>query len=217
MKEHVDHLKYVLEVLRKEKLFANFKRFSFCNEKVKFWGYVVGANGIEVDEEKVKAIKESATPKTISEIRIFHGLTSFYRRFIKDFSTIVAPLIEVIKKTIGFKWEVEQDDAFQLLKDKLCTSLVLSLPNFKKTFEIECDESGIGIGAVLMEEKKLISYFSVKLNGAALRYPTYVKELYPLLKALQTWQHYLGSKEFVIQIDHESLKHLKGQMKLNKH
>ena len=103
-----------------------------------------------MDEERVKAIKEWTTPKTISEVRSCYGLASFYLRFIKDFSTIVAPLIEVIKKTVGFKWTVEQDDAFQLLKDKLCTALVLSLPNFSKTFEIECDASRIDIGVVLM-------------------------------------------------------------------
>ena len=182
-----------------------------------FLGYVVGANGIEVDEEKVKAIKEWPKPKTIPEVRSFHGLASFYRRFVKDFSTIAAPLTEIIKKTIGFKWGVEQEQAFQAIKDKLCSAPLLALPNFSKTFEIECDASGIGIGAVLMQEKRPIAYFSEKLNGAALKYPTYAKELYALVRALQTWQHYLLPKEFVIHTDHESLKHLKGQGKLNKH
>ncbi|MBK5645653.1 Ty3/Gypsy family RNase HI domain-containing protein, partial [Salmonella enterica subsp. enterica serovar Typhi] len=78
------------------------------------------------------------------------------------------------------------------------------------------DASGIGIGAVLMQEKKPIAFFSEKLKGAALNYPTYDKELFAVVRAFETWSHYLMSKEFVVHSDHESLKHLKGQNKLNR-
>ena len=109
-----------------------------------------------------------------------------------------------------------QEKAFQIIKQKLTNAPLLSLPNFNKTFEIECDASCIGIGAVLMQEGWPIAYFSEKLSGAALNYHTYDKESYALIWALETWQHYLWPKEFVIHTDHESLKHLKGQHKLNK-
>ncbi|XP_024009449.1 uncharacterized protein LOC112084532 [Eutrema salsugineum] len=178
--------------------------------------FVVSADGIKVDEDKIKVIKDWPSPKSVSEVRSFHGLAGFYRRFVKDFSTLAAPLTEVIKKNVGFKWEQDQEEAFQTLKDKLTHSPVLSLPDFTKTFEIECDASGIGIGAVLMQEKRPIAFFSEKLGGATLNYPSYDKELYVLVRALQTWQHYLWPKEFVIHTDHESLKYLKGQQKLNK-
>ncbi|KAF8105832.1 hypothetical protein N665_0154s0002 [Sinapis alba] len=105
------------------------------------------------------------------------------------------------------------EDSFQNLKGKWTNAPLLVLPDFSKTFEIECDASGVGIGAVLMQEKRPISYFSEKLGGAMLNYPTYDKELYSLIKALETWQHYLWPKEFVIHTDHQSLKHLKGQHK----
>ncbi|KAG7559385.1 Retrotransposon gag domain [Arabidopsis thaliana x Arabidopsis arenosa] len=216
LEEHVDHLKMVLEVLRKEKLYANLKKCTFGTDNLVFLGFVVSTDGVKVDEEKVKAIREWPSPKSVGEVRSFHGLAGFYRRFVKDFSTLAAPLTEVIKKNVGFKWEQAQEDAFQALKEKLTNAPVLSLPDFIKTFEIECDASGVGIGAVLMQDKKPIAYFSEKLGGATLNYPTYDKELYALVRALQTWQHYLWPKEFVIHTDHESLKHLKGQQKLNK-
>ena len=93
---------------------------------------------------------------------------------------------------------------------------MLALLRFNKTFEIECDASGIGIGAVLIQDKRPVEFFSEKLGGVAQKNPTYDKELNALVRALETWQHYLWPKEFVIHTDHESLKHLKGHGKLNR-
>ncbi|XP_019434662.1 PREDICTED: uncharacterized protein LOC109341262 [Lupinus angustifolius] len=138
--------------------------------------------GVHVDKEKIKVIQDWPTSKTITDVRNFHGLGSFYQRFVKDFSTLAAPLNEVVKKNVGFKWGDKQEEAFKRLKEKLINALILILPNFTKSFEIECDVSNVGIAALLMQEGHPIAYLSEKLGGPMLNYSTYDKELYALHK-----------------------------------
>jgi len=109
-----------------------------------------------------------------------------------------------------------QDQAFDTLKARLTSAPLLQLPDFGKTFELECDASGVGIGGLLMQGGKHVAYFSEKLNGPTLNYSTYDKEFYALVRSLETWQHYLWPKEFIIHSDHESLKYLRIQNKLNR-
>ena len=127
----------------------------------------------------------------MGDIRSFHGLASSYRRFVPNFSTIASPLNELVKKNVAFNWGERQEKAFALLK--------------------ECDASGVGVGVVLLHGGHPIAYFSDKLHSATLNYPTYDKEVYALIRALQTWEHYLVSKEFVIHSDHQSLKYIRGK------
>ncbi|XP_051152721.1 uncharacterized protein LOC127266509 [Andrographis paniculata] len=174
-----------------------------------------GKDRVCVDPAKVAAIQEWPTPTSVRDVRNFHGLASFYRRFVRNFSTIAALLTAITKKEDKFEWGSEQQNAFDTLKSKLTCAPVLALPDFSKPFELDCDASGLGIGAVLSQEKKPVAFFSEKIHGAVLNYSTYDKELYSLVRALQTWQHYLRPRDFVVYTDHESLKHIKSQSKLS--
>ena len=216
LEEHLDHLRAVFNALRDAHLFGNLEKCTFCTDRVSFLGYVVTPQGIEVDQAKVEAIHSWPVPCTVTQVRSFLGLAGFYRRFVKDFSTIAAPLHELTKKGATFTWAATQQDAFNTLKDKLTHAPLLQLPDFNKTFELECDASGIGLGGVLLQEGKPVAYFSEKLSGPSLNYSTYDKELLALVRTLETWQHYLWPKEFVIHSDHESLKHIRSQAKLNR-
>ena len=118
-----------------------------------------------MDEEKVTAIRDWPTPKSVCEVRSFHGFASFSRMFVKDFSTIAAPLTEIVKKSVGFKWNDEQDKAFNLLKDKLRSAPILALPNFTRAFEVECDASGIGMRAVVMQDTRPIDTIQERSNS----------------------------------------------------
>jgi hypothetical protein len=214
--EHIEHLRVVFGVLREAGLFANLEKCTFCTDRVVFLGYVVTPHGIEVDEEKIEAIKSWSIPATLTQLQSFLGLVGFYWRFVRDFSIITAPLNDLMKKRVPFYWGAAQEHSFNTLIDKLTHAPLLQLSDFGKTFELECHASGIRIGDVLLQEGKPIAYFSEKLSGPSLNYSTYDKKLYALVHVLETWQHYLWSKEFVIHSNHESLKYIRGQAKLNK-
>jgi hypothetical protein len=129
---------------------------------------------------------------------------------MRNFGTIAAPLNDLMKKGVSFHWGASQDQAFHTLINKLTHAPLLQLLDFGKTFELECDASGIGIGGILFQEGKPVSYFSEKLSEPSVNYSTYDEELYALVCILETWQHYLWPKEFVIYSDHESLKHIRA-------
>ncbi|GKV14749.1 hypothetical protein SLEP1_g25572 [Rubroshorea leprosula] len=179
--EHLDHLRQVFEVLKEQKLYANLKKCSFLSTSVTFLGYIITAQGIKMDPSKIDAIVNWPTPTSMHDVRSFHGLASFYRRFIENFSYIVAPITDSLKGD-KFSWSDKAQQSFEELKRKLFETFVLALPNFDLMFEVDFDASNVGTGAVLSQEGRPIAFFSEKLNGTKLRYSTYDKEFYAIMK-----------------------------------
>ncbi|GKB45028.1 putative nucleotidyltransferase, ribonuclease H [Tanacetum coccineum] len=207
-KEHEEHLKTILELLKKEELYAKFSKCEFWINTVKFLGHVIDSSGIHVDPAKIEAVKNWASPTTPSEIRQFLGLAGYYRRFIEGFSKIAKPMTELTQKNQKFNWGEEQETAFQLLKQKLCAAPILALPEGSDDFVVYCDASIKGLGVVLMQRMKVIAYASRQLKVHEKNYTTHDLELGAVVFALKIWRHYLYGTKCVVFTDHKSLQHI---------
>ncbi|KAJ9556411.1 hypothetical protein OSB04_011025 [Centaurea solstitialis] len=213
--EHGDHLRKVLEMLKREQLYAKFSMCEFWLKEVQFLGHIVTQEGIKVDPAKVEAIKDWESPKSPSEVRSFLGLAGYYRRFIEHFSAIATPLTALTKKDVKFKWTSTCEYAFNNLKRKLTSAPILTLPNGTDGFVVYCDASKLGLGCVLMQNGKVIAYASRKLKVHELNYPTHDMELAAVVFALKIWRHYLYGVKCQIYTDHKSLQYLLNQKELN--
>ncbi|GJY52947.1 putative reverse transcriptase domain-containing protein [Tanacetum coccineum] len=176
-KEHEEHLKAILELLKKEELYAKFSKCEFWIPKVQFLGHVIDSQGIHVDPAKIESIKDWASPKTPTEIRQFLGLVGYYRRFIEGFLKIAKSMTKLTQKGVKFDWGDKEEAAFQLIKQKLCSAPILALPEGSKDFVVYCDASHKGLGVVLMQREKVIAYASRQLKIHEKNYTTHDLEL----------------------------------------
>ncbi|KAI0495115.1 hypothetical protein KFK09_025262 [Dendrobium nobile] len=213
--DHLIHLADIFSVLRQNQLFLNSSKCEFAASTVYFLGFVISGAGVCVDQRKVEAITNWPIPKSFTEIRSFHGLANFYRRFIKNFSTIMAPITDCLKQK-HFQWGADQTSSFEEIKLALSSAPVLALPNFEKPFHVDTDASGVGIGAVLSQENRPVEFFSEKLCPSRQNWSVYEQELYAVVRALKQWESYLLQQEFVLCSDHRALQFINKQKHINR-
>ncbi|GJT06434.1 putative reverse transcriptase domain-containing protein [Tanacetum coccineum] len=214
-KEHEEHLKAILELLKKEELYAKFSKCGFWIPKVQFLGHVIDSKGIHIDPTKIESIKDWVSHKSPTEIRQFLGLAGYYRRFIEGFSKIAKPMTKLTQKKVEFVWGDKQETAFKLLKKKLFSAPILALPEGSEDFFAYCDASKKGLGAVLMQREKVIAYASRQLKIHEKNYTTHDLELGAVVFALKIWRHYLYGTKCTVFTDHKSLQHILNQKELN--
>jgi len=213
--EHAEHLRLVLGVLREKQLYAKLSKCEFWMDEVQFLAHVIFSKGIAVDPAKVEAVVKWESPKSATEIRSFVGLAGYYRRFIEGFSKIVAPLTLLTRKDQPFTWIDKCEESFQELKRRLTSNPILVIPDVGKPFEVYCDASHLGLGCILMQEKKVVAYASRQLKVHEMNYPTHDLELAAIVFAMKIWRHYLYGAQFRVFSDHKSLKYLFDQKELN--
>nr|GEX70060.1 putative reverse transcriptase domain-containing protein [Tanacetum cinerariifolium] len=183
--EHDAHLRLILELLKKEELYAKFSKCEFWLSNVQFFRHVIDS------------------------------LVGYYQRFIKGFSKIAKPMTKLTQKSIKFDWDENEETAFQTLKKKLCSAPILALPKGSENFMVYCDASYKGLGAVLMQKEKVIAYASHQLKIHEKNYTTHDLELGAMVFTLKMWIHYLYSTKCVVFTDHKSLQHILDQKELN--
>jgi predicted aspartyl protease len=225
VEEHEEHVRIILELLRKNKLYCKESKCEFFRNLVKFLGFIITDQGIQVDQAKVEAAKVWPVPKSVTEVRSFLGFVGFYRRFIANHSQVVAPMSDLTKKPekLGtpFAWTPEAQVSFEKMVKALCDAPILIHPDPSKPYVITTDASGFALGACLSQDHgnglQPIAYMSKKMLEAETRYAIHEKEMLAIICALKEWRHYLHGCPFsvVVYTDHKSLVHFSTQPKLS--
>ena len=219
LEDHRRHVAEVMEILRKEKLYAKASKCEFFRTEVEFLGHIVGRDGVKMMDDKIKAVQAWPTPSNVAHVRSFLGTAGYYRKFIKNFSALATPLSDLTKTDVKFEWSIRQATAFDALKTAIGSGPVLILPDPARPYVIHTDASGFATGAVLSQDHgaglQPIAYMSKKMLDAECNYPVHEQELLAIIHALGTWRHYLMGSKFTVYTDHRSLQYFKTQPQLS--
>ena len=219
--EHLEHISMVLTRLREASLTLKPSKCKFAAQRVMYLGHYLSKNGIEVDPAKTNAVKSFPTPKNVRQIRSFLGMCSFYRRFIKGFSKIAAPLHELTAKDVPFKWEDKHENAFNVLKSALMSTPVLRYPDWSKPFILTTDASITAISFILGQKDETGKEYAIAFGGRGLRgaeknYGISELECLAMVEGVRAFEPYLAHKHFTAITDNNALQWLKGIKPTNK-
>ena len=210
LEEHEKHMREVLRILRQQQLYAKMSKCDLVRTEVDFLGHRLGKDGLGRETGKTKMIVQWPKPTNKTEIQQFMGLANYYRKFVKNFSKIAAPLNNLTGSTVQFKWEEKEDAAFKALKEALSSAPVLALPDMKLPFVINSDASIESVGAVLQQDRghglQPVAYFSATMSDAERHYPTHEQEMLAIVKAMKHWRHLVAGHKVVVKSDHESFQ-----------
>ena len=217
----VDNVKIVAYLLNKYGLTVSRKKTSKVLKRIRILGHVVDSDGIHTDPQKIKALTEWSRPKTGKELQQFLGFANWYRRFIKNYALVAAPLYEISKKKVINEtlWTSERDKCFTLIKELMSKSPVLRTPNWLLGMTIQADACDKGIGAVLTQQDEIgeyvIEFYSYKLSTREQKYSPTEKEMLAVIKAIRHFRYYIEFNELKIFTDHHALQYLLNMKVMN--
>jgi hypothetical protein len=213
--EHEKHFRMVLQVLREHQLYAKLSNCSFYQKQIYYLGHIISEEGIEVDLEKIEAIRGWSMPNNVIEVRSFMGLAGYYRIFIEGFSKIAHPITSFQKKGVKFQWTLDFEKSFQQLKNLLTSAPILRIVDPNEDFIVCIDAYKESLSGVLSQNGYVVCYESRKLKEHERHYATHDLELAAIVHALNMWMKYLMGNIFELRTDDSGLKYLFGQPTLN--
>ena len=223
LKKHQDHVTQVLKRLLENKLYVKAEKSEFHADIVSFLGFIVAPGRVQMDPAKISAVVEWPTPDSRKRVQQFLGFANFYRRFIRGFSAIAAPLHALASTQVQFHWSPEADAAFRTLKHRFTSAPILILPDPQRQFVVEVDASNEGVGAILSQRSEQdgkvhpCAFLSRRLSKAERNYDVGNRELLAVKLALEEWRHWLEGAEhpFIVWTDHKNLEYIKKAKRLN--
>ncbi|GBG85595.1 hypothetical protein CBR_g40323 [Chara braunii] len=218
LQEHQGHLRQVLGKLREANFKINAKKCEWAKTQVLYLGHVLDGDGFKPEDNKIAAIRDWPTPRTLTKLRSFLGLANYYGKFVRNFSTIVAPLHRLLKKEAIWQWDKDCTSVLKTLKRELIEYPVLKVADPSLPCVVTTDASQYGIGAVLQQDDgngyRPVEFMSARMPCEKVATSTYERELYALRQALDHWKHYLLGRHFKVYSDYDTLRWLKTQAKM---